>query len=244
MRDRPPSRREVLKRITAQFEQIFVSLEPLAAAFAELAGDADKARPDGLPKLREIIFEVLNTHNGLVTGAGAVAVPGTMPGSRYWLEWWWTRTSGGPEALRVNLDPAAPDFFDYTSADWYLTPMRNSARHVAGPYVDYACTNEYALTVAVPVTIRDRFAGVAAADVLVSSLERQLLPALRTLSEPAVLLNSGGRVIASSSPQFASGMRVPLTGTPAPAKTPRNSPDRTATRPPIDWHLLRASGLR
>ena len=244
MRVRPPSRREVLRRITAQFEQIFVSLEPVAAAFAEIAGGADNARPEGLPKLREVIFEVLNTHNGLVTGAGAVAAPETMPGSHYWLEWWWTRTSGEPEALRVNLDPAAPDFFDYTCADWYLTPMRTSARHVAGPYVDYACTNEYALTVAVPVTTHGRFAGVAAADVLVSSLERQLLPALRTLSDPAVLLNSGGRVIASSSPQFASGMRVPLPGTPTPANTPRKSPDRTATRPPIDWHLLSASGLR
>jgi len=241
---RPPSRREVLKQITGQFEQIFVSLEPLAAAFAELAGGADKARPEGLPKLREIIFEVLNTHNGLVTGAGAIAAPDTMPGSRYWLEWWWTRTSGEPEALRVNLDPAAPDFFDYTSADWYLSPMRNSTRHVAGPYVDYACTNEYALTVAVPVIIHDRFAGVAAADVLVSNLQRQLLPALRTLSEPALLLNSGGRVIASSSPQFASGMHVPLPGTPTPAKTPRNSPGQTAARPPIDWHLLPASGMR
>jgi len=166
-----------------------------------------------------------------------------MAESRYWLEWWWTRTSGGPEALRVNLDPAAPDFFDYTGADWYLTPMRNSARHVAGPYVDYACTNEYALTVAVPVTVHDRFAGVAAADVLVSSLERQLLPALRTLSEPAVLLNSGGRVIASSSPQFASGMRVPLPGTQKPARAPGSPPGRTAARPPIDWRLLRASGL-
>jgi DNA-binding FadR family transcriptional regulator len=241
---RPPSRREVLKRITAQFEQIFVSLDPLAAAFAELAGGTDKARPEGLPKLREIIFEVLNTHNELVAGAGVIAAPDTMRGSRYWLEWWWTRTSGGPEALRVNLDPAAPDFFDYTNADWYLTPMCTSARHVAGPYVDYACTNEYALTVAVPVTIHDRFAGVAAADVLVSNLQRQLLPALRTLSEPAVLLNSGGRVIASSSPQFATGMQVPLPGTPAPAKIPRNSPGQTAARPPIDWHLLPTSGIR
>jgi hypothetical protein len=144
----------------------------------------------------------------------------------------------------VNLDPAAPDFFEYTSADWYLTPMRNSTRHIPGPYVDYACTNEYALTVPVPVTSHDRFAGVAAADVLVSNLERQLLPALRTLSEPTVLLNSGGQVIASSCPQFASGMRVPLPGTPTPAKTSRNSPGQAATRPPIDWHLLPASRMR
>jgi hypothetical protein len=228
MKGRSPTRREVLKQITGQFEQIFTSLEPLAVAFTDLASSNDKSRPERLQSLRDVIHDVLQIHDGLVAGAGAVAAPDTMP-DRHWLEWWWTRSSGAPEALRVNLDPAAPDFFDYTSADWYLTPMRTSARHVAGPYVDYACTNEYALTVAVPVTIDERFAGVAAADVLVSSLERQLLPALRTLSRPVVLLNSGGRVIASSSPEFASGMRVSL--------------PKSQTRRPIDWHLLPASGI-
>lgn len=57
--------------------------------------------------------------------------------------------------------------------------------------------------------LEDRFAGLAAADVLVSSLEHLLLPELRFLSRSAVLLNSGGRVIASSSPHFTSGMRMP-----------------------------------
>jgi len=232
MKVRSPSRPEVLRRITGDFEQIFTSLEPLAASFVEVVAGPVSDHPERLAELREIAFEVLERHNGLVAGAGVVAVPDTMPGSRYWLQWWWTRVTGDPEALRVNLDPAAPDFFDYTSTDWYQTPMRTSARHVAGPYVDFACTNEYALTVVVPVAVDGRFAGVAAADVLVSSLERQLLPALRTLSRPAVLLNSGGRVIASSSPEFASGMRVPL-----PAA-------RFKSQPPIDWHLVPASGLR
>ena len=164
--------------------------------------------------------------------------------SRYSKPRGWTRISGEPEALRVNLDPAAPDFFDYTSADWHLTPMRNSTRHVAAPTLTMRAPMNTRSPSRVPVTIYDRFAGVAAADVLVLNLERQLLPALLTLSKPGVLLNSGGRVIASSSPQFASGMRVRLPGTPTPAKTPRNSPGRTATRPPVDWHLLPASGMR
>ena len=231
--DETSSRREVLDRVTAQFEQIFASLEPIAAGFADLVADEAK-RAEGLARLREVTFEVLDTHHGLVAGAGAIAAPGIMPDDHYWLEWWWTRTSGGPEALRVNLNPAAPDFFDYTGADWYQTPMRNSAPHVSGPYVDYACTNEYALTVAVPVTVQGRFAGVAAADVLVSSLEGLLLPELRTLSRPAILLNSGGRVIASSSPDFASGMRVPLPETPS----------RSDAGPPaMDWHLIAAPGV-
>jgi hypothetical protein len=231
MRTSSPSRPAVLRRITGEFEQIFSSLAPLAASFADAVGGPAGDQPESLARLREAAFAVLDRHQGLVAGAGAVAAPDAVPGSRYWLQWWWTRSSGDPEALRVNLDPAAPDFFDYTGADWYQTPMRTAARHVAGPYVDYACTNEYALTVVVPVTVDGQFAGVAAADVLVSSFERRLLPALRTLSRPAVLLNAGGRVIASSSPEFASGMRVPV------------PESRARRRPPIDWHLVPASSL-
>jgi len=106
--------------------------------------------------------------------------------------------------------------------------------------VGYACTNEYALTVAVPVTVQGQFAGVAAADVLASRLERRLLPALRTLRRPAVLLNAGGRVVASSSPEFASGMRVRLPDRPA----TRNRSTRARPRPPLDWHLLPVPGIR
>jgi hypothetical protein len=61
----------------------------------------------------------------------------------------------------------------------------------------------------------------------VSSLEGVLLPELRTLSEPTVLLNSGGRVIGSSSSDLASGMRLPLPDSPA-----------RAGSPPMDWQLL------
>ena len=227
------SRQVVLERITGELEQIFASLGPIAAGFADLVDSPVTDRPDGLSRLRDVTFDVLSRHDGLVAGAGAIAAPDALPDSHYWLRWWWTRATGAPEALRVNLDPAAPDFFDYTSADWYRTPLRTSVRHVAGPYVDYACTNEYALTVAVPVMLRNRFVGVAAADVLVSSLERQLLPALRTLSRPAVLLNAGGRVIASTSPQYASGMRVPVPAAPTTTTT-------TTDASPLGWHLLPA----
>ena len=58
------------------------------------------------------------------------------------------------------------------------TPLRSMSRRVAGPYVDYACTNEYAVTLSMPVPDGDDLLGVAAADVLVSSLETRVLPAL------------------------------------------------------------------
>jgi hypothetical protein len=109
----------------------------------------------------------------------------------------------------VNLDPAAPDFFDYTTAEWFTTPERTLARHVSGPYVDYACTNEYALTAVVPVHLDDRLIGLAAADVPVARLERQVLPALLALPRPMALVNEAGRVVAAASPTLFPGLLLP-----------------------------------
>ena len=104
---------------------------------------------------------------------------------------------------------AAPDFFDYTTAEWFMTPSQTAARHVAGPYVDYACTNEYALTAVVPVHLDGRLVGLAAADVPVARLERQVLPALQALAQPMALVNSAGRVVAAASPHLFPGLLLP-----------------------------------
>jgi hypothetical protein len=126
-----------------------------------------------------------------------VTAPGLLADAPRWLEWWW---GAGPERLRVNLDPAAPDFYDYTTTEWYTA----SAPCLAGPYVDFACTNEYAITMSVPVV----GFGVAAADILVASLERRVLPALVALDRPVALTNAAGRVIASNTPELTPGLRV------------------------------------
>ena len=134
--------------------------------------------------------------------------PATWSYADYWMEWWWAVPDHDPEALRANLEPSAPDFFDYTTADWYVTPERTGKRHVAGPYVDYVCTNEYAMTLAQPVRAGTRFVGVAALDVSVAGFETRVLPALRTLGAAATLVNGSGRVIASTSPEAWPGQRA------------------------------------
>jgi hypothetical protein len=199
----------LLAELDADIAHIFTELDELAAAYAALVADHDGApRREDLAALRPSIFGLLSGHRQLISGSGVITAPGLLLDSHYWLEWWWTRTSGTPEALRVNLDPAAPDFFDYTTTDWYSTPERTAGRHVAGPYVDYTCTNEYSVTLAVPVHAGERLTGVAAADVPVSRLERQVLPALRGLPTPMALVNPAGRVIASGSPLLAPGQLV------------------------------------
>jgi hypothetical protein len=198
--------RELLGTVVAEFDRIFAALRPLAAEFAAI----DEPSRERLAELRAPIFHILAENRDLVAGAGAIVAPGLLVDADYWLEWWWTRPSGTPEALRVNLDPTAPDFFEYSSAEWYRTPERTLSGYVAGPYVDYACTTEYATTVALPVRAGAKFLGIVAADVPVSRLERRVLPALRRLGKPLALTNAAGRVIASSTPDCLPGQLLSL----------------------------------
>jgi hypothetical protein len=221
--------RDLLGKVAAEYERIFAALRPVAEGFARVVTTAAAPTRDDLAPLRPMVADLLADHRGLVAGAGVITAPDLLADARYWLAWWWTRPSGAPEALRVNLDPAAPDFFDYANADWYRTPERTAACYVAGPYVDYACTTEYATTVAVPVHAGRTFLGVAAADVLVSRLEQRVLPALRRLGPATALVNADGRVIASASARYAPGLLVPLAGADPVGLSPGAA---------VDWKLL------
>jgi hypothetical protein len=238
--DGPDARasRSVLASVASEFERIYAELEPIGKRFAGLLDTGDRITREELASLRPAVFAVLAKHRELVAGAGVFTVPGLLADAEYWLEWWWTRPSGSPEALRVNLDPAAPDFFDYPTADWYATPMATARAHISGPYVDYACTNQYALTVALPIASRGRLIGVAASDVLVSSLERRILPSLRRLRHPAMLVNSGGRVVVSNSPDYSPGERVPSCSAPdSPTTSKRRRGLASAT---AGWQIVRS----
>ncbi len=221
----------MLGHVVDELERVFGALDSLAGRLGELAAAAVAAgeplNRDDLASLRPVIFDILATHRGLVAGTGVITAPDLLADAPRWLEWWWTATAGTPEALRINLDPAAPDFFDYTTADWYETPQRTLARRVAGPYVDYACTNEYTITLSTPVRSGAGLLGMAAADVLVSSLERHVLPVLLLIGHPVVLASAAGRVIASTSPHWAPGLRLALDGTVPTPQYPPQSPLRS-----------------
>ncbi|HEU5331171.1 MAG TPA: cache domain-containing protein [Actinocrinis sp.] len=214
--------REALGTVLADLEAVFDDLDALARTMAGL----DDASLDDLARLAPPICELLEARRGLVAGAGLITAPDFLRDAPRWLEWWWTPGAGAPQRLRINLDPAAPDFYDYTTAEWYASPRHSGARSVAGPYVDYACTGEYAVTLSTPVVRGADFLGVAAADVLVSSLEGRVLPALLAVGRPVALTNSHGRVIASNSPHVAPGLRVDVAGH---SSTPAVTVDRTAT---------------
>jgi hypothetical protein len=186
---------EVLGDVVAELDRVFAGLADLGRAFGALTGDP--LRRADVATLRPAIFALLAAHEDLLTGAGVVTAPGRLADAPRWLEWWW---GAGPEPLRVNLDPAAPDFYDYTTTEWFAATEPS----MAGPYVDYACTNEYAITLSVPVP----GFGVAAADVLVANLERRVMPALTAIDRPVALTNAEGRIIAANAAELAPGLRV------------------------------------
>jgi DNA-binding FadR family transcriptional regulator len=193
-----------LEDVAGELDRLFAGLEELGGRFGALAPQ----RRDDLQPLRPAILALLDEHAELVAGTGIVTAPGLLADAPRWLEWWWTGARGTPEPLRVNLDPAAPDFYDYTTTDWW----RAREPSMTGPYVDYACTNAYALTLSVPVAGFEGRLGVAAADVPLASLETRLLPPLAALGRPAALVSAEGRVIASSSPAKLPGQRLEAAG--------------------------------
>src|SRR6185295_1720745 len=186
---------EVLGDVADELDRVFAGLADLGRAFGALEGDP-LSRTD-VETLRPDIFALLAAHEDLLNGAGVVTAPGLLADAPRWLEWWW---GPGPEPLRVNLDPAAPDFYDYTTTEWFAA----TEPAMSGPYVDYACTNEYAITLSVPVP----GFGIAAADVLVANLERRVLPTLVAIDRPVALTNGDGRIIASNAAALAPGLRV------------------------------------
>ncbi|MFE7325647.1 cache domain-containing protein [Streptomyces sp. NPDC057565] len=141
----------------------------------------------------------------LISGLGFVAAPGLLDDVPAWLEWWQTAVDGSVHPLLLDLDPEHSMYSDYTHWDWYTLPRDTGQRAVAGPYVDYLCSDEYSLTLSAPVTVGGRFMGVTAADVYLRRFEAVVMPLLQRLPEPARLVNARGRVAASTDPHHLVG---------------------------------------
>lgn len=120
------------------------------------------------------------------------------------LAWW-----QGPERSLLASSTFGPGqaAIDLQRLEWFRVPAETGERHIAGPFVDYLCSNEITLTATIPVTLEQQFVGVLCADVLVASIEELLLPLLVSLPG-AALVNSSGRVVVSANPEYETGDRI------------------------------------
>ncbi|WP_424534589.1 hypothetical protein ACOZ38_30580 [Sphaerisporangium viridialbum] len=187
-------------------ERVFRALREVRAAAAEQIvlvrrGGREPVTAD-LAALRPLLFGHLGA---LIAGIGFIAAPGLLADAPWYLEWWQDNPGGAPAQLLRDLDPASSAFYDYTHWDWFAGPHAGAERTVCGPYVDYLCTDEYSLTLSVPVLVEGVFVGVAAADVFVRAFEGAVTPALRSIPGPAFLVNASGRVVASTTAKWLAG---------------------------------------
>ncbi|WP_246113649.1 cache domain-containing protein [Streptomyces montanus] len=195
---------QVRSTLEAVFDAVAETRADTAALLARMAAEGRRPASADLAALRPGLHLRL-AQDELVSGIGFVAAPGLLGDVPAWLEWWQSGPDGDVRPLLLDLDPARSAYGDYTHWDWFALPRDTGRRTVTGPYVDYLCSDEYSLTLSVPVTVQGRFAGVAAADVYLRHFEAAVLPLLQGLPAPAHLVNARGRVAASADPAHLAG---------------------------------------
>ncbi|MGW5201492.1 cache domain-containing protein [Streptomyces spiralis] len=198
----------VAERVGRALEAVFDAVaETAAETEALLTRVAAEGRPPATADLAALRpgLHLRLSREELVSGVGFIAAPGLLSDAPAWLEWWQSTGEGDVRPLLLDLDPGRSAYADYTHWDWFALPRDTGRRAVAGPYVDYLCSDEYSLTLSAPVEVAGRFAGVAAADVYLRHFETAVLPLLRELPGPAYLVNARGRVAASADPAHLAG---------------------------------------
>ena len=200
------------RQVAGAAEAVFELVAGLRTATEELFASA---RTDGrrvgvadLEAIDGLSIDMLGGVDGIIPGAGFIAAPEVLSDAPRWLQWWMQSRNGSPTRLVTQLDPSRDRFYDYTQLPWFAVPASTGHRHITGPYVDYVCSDEYALTFTEPVFDDGVFVGVAGADVFVSRYETLALPPLRALQGPAALVNTQGRVIVSNTARLVTGSLV------------------------------------
>ncbi|MFH8735520.1 MULTISPECIES: cache domain-containing protein [unclassified Streptomyces] len=186
------------------FDAVGATAADIESVLSSVAAEGRRPATDDLTALRPGLHTRLDRYD-LVSGIGFVAAPGLLDDVPAWLEWWQRTADGSVQRLLLDLDPQRSAYSDYTHWDWFTLPRDTGQRAVAGPYVDYLCSDEYSLTLSAPVTVGGRFMGVAAADVYLRRFESVVVPLLQRLPGPARLVNARGRVAASTDPRHLVG---------------------------------------
>lgn len=205
------ARQQLVAQFDDFFDGVFAPLERwLPRLQVQLAGRLEQGLLSGsqLSALIEAdVLDVLDHSDRPLYGAGYCAT-GEVVSEGNPLAWW-----QGDERSLLASSTFGPGqaAIDLQRLEWFRVPAETGERHVAGPFVDYLCSNEITLTASLPVTLGGSFVGVMCADVLVATLEQLLLPLVARLPGSA-FVNSSGRVLVASEPGYETGDRFVLDG--------------------------------
>ncbi|MFV0372492.1 cache domain-containing protein [Microbacterium sp.] len=229
---------EIAARIATTIDDIFATVDRWRVTL-------ERALDDGMPLAAASVdplvesFAVPAVAGGtLVTGAGFVATPGVLSDAHWHLAWW---LGGSPGLRRLATidDPHHDQFRDYTTLEWWRVPTSTGNLHVTGPYVDYLCTDDYAVTITVPVRHASSQVGLVGADALVDRLEREILPVLRTAEGPASVVNASARVVTSTDARREPGSLMREPGILDAVREAVAVAAKPGTRPPVQTGAVR-----
>lgn len=211
----PNAADECVVAVSATFAGVFAHVEQWRSRVAELAADQRGivSTPELDDLVEHLVLAELERDDALIIGAGFVATPGFLADTRWHLAWWLGHANtfglgaAGPSVRRLAAteDPTNDAFRDYTDLEWWRVPASTGEPHITGPYVDYLCTDDYTLTLTVPVVHDGAMIGVAGADLYVNDIERTLLPYVRSIGSMATVVNASGRVVVSTDPHLPTG---------------------------------------
>lgn len=214
--------RDCVTAVGSTFRVVFAQIEDWRAAIesavAARHGTIERRDIDDL--VETLVVPSLSGEGALIIGAGFVARPGFLSDAQWHLAWWLGHAntfgigSADPAIRRLQAveDPASESFRDYTALEWWRVPTTTGEAHITGPYVDYLCTDDYTLTLTMPVRHGDELIGVVGADLYVNDIERALLPHVRSINGPATVVNASGRVVVSTDPHRPTGSLLRANG--------------------------------
>lgn len=195
----------VLGQVEATFEVHLARMREMRDVVLETARSGPLAE-SRLQPIRAHAVAWLGT-GSTACGYGFVAAPGIVDGRDRYL-CWFQRSDRDVRRLQLNFDVEDVNVYDYLDMDWYTRTEETRQPVIHGPWVDYTGSDQYVLTLAVPVVLDGEFVGICGSDVVMTRLEVELVPVLRHLVEEAFLVNSNRQVVVSNSPRWIPGDRL------------------------------------
>ena len=155
--------------------------------------------------LKPILDQHLKDDKIALQGVGIVLEPSVFEDNKMYLEWRQISPDGSTFPLYLNFNCSSDVYYDYLEMPWFYKPSQDGNKIVEGPYIDLYGQDMYLLTFAVPIHIKNKFVGIAGADIALSKFESKILKFLLELESEAALMSEHGRVIAANSSNYISG---------------------------------------
>lgn len=121
---------------------------------------------------------------------------------------WWVHRGDAVVERTHSVDPDSESFYDYAALRWFRTATTSGRPTLSGPFIDAWGSNDYTVTVSVPVPESTGPGGVVAADVDVRRFVDSLTADLRRIRVPLALVNESDRVVVSTVPALSTGLPI------------------------------------